>query len=191
MKLADWAEKQGISYITAYRWFRAGKMPCKAIQSESGTILVSENNSTEKTVKAVVYCRVSNHSRKKEIEYQVERCEEYCRSKGYSVHGVYKEIASGMNDERKILWKMLDTKPTVIVVENKDRLTRFGFNYLERLLKEQGCVIDVINRDKFDESDLIKDMISIVTSFCCRLYGSRRGQNKAKKVKEIIDDTND
>jgi putative resolvase len=51
----------------------------------------------------VIYCRVSNHSRKKEIEYQIERCEEYCRAKGYSITKVYKEIASGMNDNRKQL----------------------------------------------------------------------------------------
>jgi predicted site-specific integrase-resolvase len=85
---------------------------------------------------------------------------------------------------------MLESQPTIIVCENKDRLTRFGFNYLEILLKKQNCKIDIINRDMINETDLIKDMVSIMTSFCCRLYGARRGQNKAKKIKDVINDPN-
>ena len=88
-----------------------------------------------------------------------------------------------MNDKRPKLLALLESKPTHIIVEHKDRLTRFGFNYLEILLKQQNCQILVLNRDSEDETDLIKDMISIVTSFCCRLYGMRRGQNKAAKIK--------
>ena len=93
-----------------------------------------------------------------------------------------------MNDNRTMLWKMLDNKPTKIVIENKDRLTRFGFNYLDNLLKEQNCTIEIINKDNQDEQDLIKDMIAIVTSFCCRLYGIRRTQNKLKKIKEVLNE---
>jgi putative resolvase len=188
MKLNDWAKKQGISYLTAYRWFKAGKI--NAIQYDSGTIIVHDENLSNKQEKIVIYCRVSNLSRKKELTYQVERCEEYCRAKGYQVYDVYKEIASGMNDKRKQLIKMLDSNPTKIIVESKDRLTRFGFNYIDMFLKKQGVNIEVINLAKEDEEDLIKDLVSIITSFCCRLYGLRRGQNKSKKIKEIIRDNN-
>jgi predicted site-specific integrase-resolvase len=191
MKLSKWAQKVGLTYDTAYNLFRSGKLPVKAIQLETGTILVEEDKPETKEERVVVYCRVSNHSRKKEIEYQVERCEEYCRAKGYSISKVYKEIASGMNDNRKQLWKMIESEPTKIIVENKDRLTRFGFNYLDKLLSHKGCSIEVINQDHEDETDLIKDMIAVVTSFCCRLYGARRGQNKARKIKETINDKND
>jgi predicted site-specific integrase-resolvase len=96
-----------------------------------------------------------------------------------------------MNDKRKQLIRMLETNPTRIIVENKDRLTRFGFNYLDYLLKKQGCFIEVINLSKEDEEDLIKDLVSIITSFCCRLYGLRRGQNKSKRIKEISIEQND
>jgi predicted site-specific integrase-resolvase len=101
-----------------------------------------------------------------------------------------REVASGMNDNRAEFWKMLQSNPTIIVVENKDRLTRFGFNYLRRLLEKQNCKIEVINQDHEDEKDLIKDLVSIITSFCCRLYGIRRGQNKSKKIQEVLDDNN-
>jgi len=191
MKLSKWAIKVGLTYDTAYNLFRSGKLPVKSIQLETGTILVEEDSPLVEDERVIIYCRVSNHSRKAEMDYQVQRCEDYCIAKGYSVSKVYKEIASGMNDNRKQMWKMIDACPTRIIVENKDRLTRFGFNYLDKLLSAKGCIIEVIHQDHEDETDLIKDMIAIVTSFCCRLYGARRGQNKAKKVKEVVNDTND
>jgi len=186
MKLSVWAKKQGITYTTAYSWFKAGRIP-NAKQYDNGTIIIEEKikNRQEKNI---IYCRVSNQSRKKELEYQVERCETFALAKGIIIHKVYKEIASGMNDKRKQFLKMLDENPTLIIVENKDRLTRFGFNYLKYLLFKLNCEIIVINESKEDEEDLIKDMISIITSFCCRLYGLRRGQNKINKIKQIIND---
>ena len=94
-----------------------------------------------------------------------------------------------MNDNRKELWKMLNSKPGIIIIENKDRLTRFGYNYIERLMKDAGCVIDCMNPNKNDEQDLIKDLVSIITSFCCRLYGMRRSKNKVDKIKQVLDDS--
>lgn len=190
MKLSNWAKKQGISYQTAWRWWKNGKLPVDAEQMKSGTIIIKEQPKVQKE-KVVIYCRVSNQSRKKEIKYQIKRCEDFCIANGWSISKTYKEIASGMNDNRKQLWKMLNDKPTKIVIENKDRLTRFGYNYLERLLKPNGCEIVVINASETDEEDLIKDLVSIITSFCCRLYGLRRGNNKSKKIKNIINDKND
>ncbi len=40
MKLSDWAKKEGIKYLTAYRWFKADKMPVPCYQTDSGTIIV-------------------------------------------------------------------------------------------------------------------------------------------------------
>lgn len=188
MKLKQWAKQQGISYVTAYRWFIGGKMPVPAYQTDSGTIIVQPELKSNKPERIVTYSRVSNHSRKRELEYQVARLQNYCAAKGYSITHQYKEIASGMNDSRPVLWKMLESAPTIIVVENKDRLTRFGFSYIERLMEKQGCKIDVMNRDNEDETDLIKDMIDVVTSFCCRLYGARRGQNKAARIKDVLEE---
>ena len=85
---------------------------------------------------------------------------------------------SGMNDNRKELWKAIDSKPTRIIVENKDRLTRFGFNYLERLLQKQGTEIVVINESEEDKEYLIKDLCSIIYSFCARLYGKGKEQSR-------------
>ena len=187
MKLSAYAKKIGVCYQTAWNLYSNNQIP-GAYKLPSGTIIVPEDNLYNHKKNVVIYCRVSNQSRKKEIQYQVDRCTEFCFNKGITVDKTYKEIASGMNDNRKQLMKMIDNNPTTIVVENKDRLTRFGFNYLETLLKKLNCEIIVINRDKEDEKDLIKDMVSIMTSFCCRLYGIRRGKNKSKQIKNIIND---
>ena len=172
--------------MTAYRWHVAGQIS-GSFTTESGTHFVEmEPSKIDVPHKVLIYCRVSNQSRKKELEYQVERCYAFCAAKGLQAERVYKEVASGMNENRKELWKMLDSEPTTIVVENKDRLTRFGFKYLENLLNRRGCTILVLNPAVSDEQDLIKDMISVVTSFCCRLYGLRRTKNKMDKIRKVL-----
>ena len=92
-----------------------------------------------------------------------------------------------MNDKRTQLIKMLDSAPTMIIVENKDRLTRFGFHYLETLLRKLGCTVIVMNEAATDEQDLMKDLVSIITSFCCRLYGLRRSKNKVEQIQKVLD----
>ena len=129
MKLSDWCKKQGICYMTGYDWFKKGMIP-NSRQLPTGTILVDE--SLVQPERTVVYCRVSSYQQKEHLDRQIERCKEYCLKKGYAVSEIYKEIASGMNDNRKEFWKMIDSKPTLIIVENKDRLTRFGFNCIEK-----------------------------------------------------------
>jgi predicted site-specific integrase-resolvase len=193
MKLSQWAKSQGIHYNTAYNWFRAGTLPVNCYQTSTGTIIIQENQQivNNKIEKVVIYARVSSHNKKDDLERQAKRCEDFCVAKGFSITKTYKEIASGMNDNRKQLWNMINEKPTIIVVENKDRLTRFGFNYLNNLLEKLNCKILVINQEDNEETDIIKDMISIVTSFCCRLYGVRRGHKKTENIKKIIEQIDD
>ena len=101
---------------------------------------------------------------------------------------VTREIGWGGNDTRPKLLKLL-TDPTVgqIVVEHKDRLTRFGFNYIEQLLAMQGRKIETvasnaINLAENGKEDLIQDFVSIVTSFCARLDGQRRSKRKTERI---------
>ena len=188
MKLSKWAKLQGIHYTTALRWFHENNIP-NAKQLPTGTIIVNEKehfvNETNKEVD--VYCRVSSHDKKDDLERQSLRCLEFCSAQGLVVRKVYKEVASGMNDKRPKLTKLLNSNPQHIVVEHKDRLTRFGFNYFEIFLPKNNCQLTVINRDHEEEADLIKDLVSIITSYCCRLYGIRKGQNKANRIKEVFE----
>lgn len=192
MKLSQWAKLNGIHYNTAYRWFHKGTLPVSAYQLDTGTIIVEESKTSIENIenKIVIYARVSSHNKKDDLQRQADRCVEFCNAKGLEIEKIYKEIASGTNDNRPQFWKMINSNPTHIIVEHKDRLTRFGFNYLEQLLGKINCKLIVMNRDAEDETDLIKDMISIITSYCCRLYGIRRGQNKTNIIKKILMEEN-
>jgi predicted site-specific integrase-resolvase len=79
-----------------------------------------------------------------------------------------------------------DTSITRIVVEHKDRLTRFGFNYIETLFEIQGRVIEVVNVAENDKEDLLADLSSVIYSFCARLYGQRRAKRKTEKIVEEL-----
>jgi predicted site-specific integrase-resolvase len=133
-----------------------------------------------------VYARVSSSEKREDLANQALLCEQFCAGRGLVVEKTFKEIASGMNDNRNALNKILDNPPDKLVVLYKDRLTRFGFNYLEKLLAKVGCEIIVVNKNASDQEDLLKDFVAIITSFCCRLYGARRGQAKALKMKENL-----
>jgi putative resolvase len=111
----------------------------------------------------------------------------YCNAKGYKVEKIIEEFGSGINDKRPKLEKLLKEQDfTKIVVEHKDRLSRFGFNYLEVLLNKNNIDIEVINNVDTDEEDIIQDFISIITSYCARIYGKRRSKrNTEKLIKEL------
>jgi putative resolvase len=185
VKLSDYARKLGISYRTAWRWFKAGRI--SGYQADTGTIIVTEP--TPETVpipseaKVAIYARVSATENKDNLEGQAKRLADYCAARGYRVAAVVKEIGSGVNDTRPKLLKLLrDPTITLIVVEHKDRLTRFGFNYIEQLLAMQGRKIEVINLADNGKEDLVQDFVNIITSFCARLYGQRRSKRKAERI---------
>jgi putative resolvase len=185
MKLSVYAHKLGIHYHTAWRWFKAGKIA--GYQADTGTIIVTESLLIESpapvTEKVAIYTRVSAAENKSNLEAQAGRLQDYCAAKGWVVAQVVKEIGSGINDNRPKLLKLLtDPTVTLIVVEHKDRLTRFGFNYIEQLLTLQGRRIEVINQAENGKEDLIQDFVSIVTSFCARLYGQRRCKRKTERI---------
>ena len=94
-----------------------------------------------------------------------------------------KEIGSGVNESRpKFLTLLEDQSISLIVVEHKDRGTRFGFRYIETLLRGQGRSIEVVNVAKNGTDDLLADLVSIIYSFCARLYGQRRAKRKTEKI---------
>lgn len=112
---------------------------------------------------------------------------DFCAAQGIKVVKTYKEVASGMNDERREFWKMVESRPTRVVVENRDRLTRFGFNFISRM----GGFEVVVMNDGADDNDLMRDLVSVMTSFCCRLYGMRRGAGKVRRMRRELDGEKD
>jgi len=179
IKLSQYAKNNSIVYRTAWKWFKEGKIE-NAFTSPSGSIFVKVDEENRSEVKrAIIYARVSNNNRKESLKDQQLFLEQYASTKGYKVIASFKEVGSGMNDTRKTLQKILDRSDyDVIVVENKDRLTRFGFNYIETLLNKNNISIDVVNFTDDDKQDLMQDLISIIYSFSARLYGKRKAKRK-------------
>lgn len=186
VKLSKYAKLNGISYMTAYRHFKAGNL--KGIQLPTKTILVDiEDENNIKEDKVAIYCRVSSSQNKKNLKTQRERLYNYCIAKGYKIDKIVEEVGSGINDNRKKWIELLtDTSITKIVVEHKDRFSRFGFNVIEKLLELQNRKIEVVNNSNDKEDDILQDFISIITSYCSRIYGNKRSKRKTEKIIEEL-----
>ena len=134
-----------------------------------------------------IYARVSNAENKSNLEAQRDRLISFCNAKGYKVSRIEMEVGSGLNDNRKKLERLLEDRSIdLIVVEHKDRLARFGVNYIKKLLNAQGRDIEIVNEVVENKEDLIQDFVSIITSFCARVYGLRRSRRKTEQlIKEL------
>jgi putative resolvase len=192
MKLSQYAKKVGVTYRTAFRWWQNGDI--KGYQLPSGTIVVTEGEERQESRagQVVIYARVSSHEHRANLERQTERLEDYCAAKGYQVSKVVKEIGSGVNDNRaKFLALLEDQRVTTIVVEHKDRAMRFGFRYLQTLLRGQGRTLEVVNLVENNREDLLADLVSIVYSFAARLYGQRRAKRKTEAIVKQLQKADD
>jgi putative resolvase len=181
MKLSTYAKQLGISYQTAWRLFKDGKL--NAYQLPTGTVIVREEESQGSEQSVAIYCRVSSSENKGNLETQKRRLLDYCAAKGYKVSRVITEVGSGINDTRKQWLSLLqDRMVRIIVVEHKDRFTRFGFTGYKTLLNADGRDIEVVNEAENGKEDLLQDLVSIITSFCARLYGQSRCKRKTEKI---------
>ncbi|GHO52161.1 IS607 family transposase [Ktedonobacter robiniae] len=189
MKLSDYAKQQGVRYETAWRWFRDGKIQGRRVGAH--TILIDEPirvSVPSSKPQTVVYTRVSSAENKTNLDSQAERLVAYCAARGYQVGKVVKEIGSGVNDNRpKFLALLADPSVGRIVIEHKDRGTRFGFRYIETLLQTYGREIEVVNQADNGTEDLLSDLTSIVYSFCARLYGQRRAKRKTERLVQELE----
>jgi predicted site-specific integrase-resolvase len=187
MKLSQYAKKIGVGYQTAWLWFKSGKID-GAYKLPSGSVFVPDDKTENKEEYGVIlYARTSSFQNKKLLENQARRLEEYAISKGYHIKQTVKEFGSGLNDERKQLTKILqENKFDKIIVEHKDRLTRFGFNWIQLLT---GNRIEVINESKEKDEDIVKDLISIIHCFSARIYGLRKSQRLKTKIEKAIEET--
>jgi len=97
-------------------------------------------------------------------------------------------VGSGINDARpKFLALLEDPSIDVIIVEHKDRASRFGVRYIESLLRVQGRTLEVVNQAEHGTEDLLADLTSIIYSFCARLYGQRRAKRKTEKIVQELE----
>jgi excisionase family DNA binding protein len=189
-------QRLGISYSTLSRWVREGRV--RAVRTAGGKFRVPESEvrriaeglPISGEVRAIIYARVSSSDQKSDLERQVQYLTQYCASKGYKVVNILSDVASGLKTDKRGLLKLfnyvVNRHVDVVVVTYRDRLTRFGFEYLEFFFKQYSVRVEVV----FDEEpkdayqELVEDLMEIVTLFAGKLYGMR-SHRKRRLVEEF------
>ncbi|SOJ54184.1 hypothetical protein MSIMFB_01683 [Mycobacterium simulans] len=158
-------------------------MPVPVRRLASGTILVDVVAVADHDRRAVVYARVSSHDQRADLDRQVARLRQWSTAHGYTVSQVVCEVGSGLDGKRPKLRRVLsDPSVTVVLVEHRDRLARFGVEYLQAALAAQGRRVVVADPGETTD-DLVGDMIEVLTSMCARLYG--RGGARTRALRAI------
>ena len=179
MKLSVWAKREGIHYQTAWRLFKAGKLGVTAHRLPTGTIIVDD---IPVESGAALYARVSSHDQKKDLEAQMGRLAVYAATQRLTVLDTVSEVGSGLNGHRKGMMRLLrNPRVRTIVVEHRDRLMRFGAEYVEAALAADGRRLLVLDESELKD-DLVQDVIAVLTSMCARLYGRRSAKNRAARA---------
>ena len=191
LTISEVSDKLGITRDCLRKWERKGLI--KPIRTPGGHRRYSEEDLTKITgrsttkdstgKKTVLYCRCSTEKQRENMLRQKLRLIEHAHEKDYD-YLVMEEIASGVNENRRQLNKLMDMiiagQVCRVVIEWKDRLARFGFTYIKKLCDAFSVEVEIINhRDELKyEEEITEDIIAIMTSYSARIYGKRGGRCK-------------
>lgn len=202
MKAKEVLDLLQINRVTLWRYLKQGTI--KATKTVGGQYIYDDESvysfiglKRDKTnTKIVSYSRVSTQSQKDQLKEQTQRIYDSCISKGLTLNEQIEDIKSGMDYNRpgfqKLIKEVIQGNIKTIVIENKDRLVRFGFDILENIFKYFGTSILVLNdsiSNKTYEQELTEDLISIIHYFTMKSYSHRRKLNKIRK--ELEDNKNE
>ena len=165
--------------------WKAGKLPVPAEQLPTGTVVV---HAERRSQGVALYARVSSADQKADLDRQLSRLTEYAVAQGLVVIDAVKEVGSGLNGHRKGMMRLLrNPEIHTIVVEHRDRLMRFGFEYVESAMAADGRKILVIEPEEMTD-DIVRDLHEVIVSMCARLYGKRSARNRAQKALDAINE---
>ena len=189
----EYQKRYNISPQLFYLWRTTGKLQTKELVKNHHLVWVEDEPSNNSRVVAV-YGRVSTSKQKQDLNNQIDVLKKYVISNG-SNPKVFSDIGSGMNEKRPGLISLMNeitqNKISKVVISHKDRLTRFGFGYLETIFKMYNTEIEIINLedDKSFQEELTEDLIAIIHHFSMKFYGKRKNQviNFSKQLKETKD----
>ena len=186
MRLSQWAALHGMHRMTAWRHYNAGTLPPDLQPKKIGNIIYVLANPGARTGRTAGYARVSSAEEKPHLENQANRLWAYAGQNRIPLDQVVSEVASGLNDRRPKLRKLLGD-PTVhtVIIERRERLARFGVGMVETMLQARGGSLVVID-DAEVPDDLVRDMTEILTCFCARLYGKRSAADRARRAMESV-----
>jgi len=194
--LTEACKRLGLAYITLWKWTKEGRV--KVIRLPNGRLalpieefekLKPQEFKIIERPRAVIYARVSGNTQKKrgDLDRQVEVLKNYALKKGYKIVDVITDVGSGLNPNRKGLKQLfklvVQNRVDVVLITYKDRLTRFGFEYLEYFFKRFNVEIEeVLKEEKEPLEELVEDFLHLIISFAGRIYGRR-----SKKAREFIE----
>jgi predicted site-specific integrase-resolvase len=200
--------KQAMDYLsvsksTLHRWDREDKLkPIKTsgghrryvveeLDKFIGKLSIGKAEFGEVVVAIYSRCSTADQKAHGDLDRQSLRNTEYCIKKKYKIEHIIKDIGSGLNDKRigfiKLCDLVTDRKINKVIIENKDRLTRFQFNLIERFFSSYGVEIEISNKKELTQEDeLINDFMMLMASFTGRIYSKRAQENRKKrKLKDI------
>ena len=189
----EYQKRYNISPQLFYLWRTTGKLQTKELVKNHHLVWVEDEPSNNPRVVAV-YGRVSTSKQKQDLSNQIDVLKKYVISNG-SNPKVFSDIGSGMNEKRpgliSLMNEIVQNKISKVVISHKDRLTRFGFGYLETIFKMYNTEIEIINLedDKSFQEELTEDLIAIIDHFSMKFYGKRKNQviDFSKQLKETKD----
>ena len=182
ISLTAWDRLYGFDKATTSRMHRDGRLPpeLQVEQLPNGRYYVVVPPQNEG--RCVVYARVSSADQKEDLDRQVGRVVEWATQQGCRPDEVVKEIGSGLDGNRRRLRRLIaDHTVGTVMVEHRERLCRFGFEYVEAALAGRGARILVMEDNEL-EGDLVRDVTEVMTSLCARLYGRRSARRRAERA---------
>lgn len=192
-KPKEFAKKIGVSVSILRRWDREKRLvPLRTetnhrVYTDDDIFKVLNLEKPNNQGKIVVYCRVSSHAQKDDLQSQLEAMQTFCLAQGIAVDEWHSEVGGGLNFKRKIFLSLMDRiqigEIKTLYVAHKDRLARFGFDYFEHMANRHNCQIVVVNQEKLSpQQELVEDMLAIIHSFSSRLYGLRKYKKQVKQM---------
>ena len=194
-KPKDFAKMLNVSVKTLQRWDNENTL--KAYRNPKGRRYYTHEqylSFTEASYninkRIVIYARVSTNNQKDDLNNQVEFLKNYANLKGLIVNEIITDIGSGLNYNRKkwneLINDCINQKVQTIIISNKDRFIRFGYDWFERFLLNYGVNIIIVNNDKLSPNEeLIQDLLSIIHVFSCKIYGLRKYKKFISEDKDV------
>jgi predicted site-specific integrase-resolvase len=195
ISLAEWGRIQGISYKTAWRMYRDGRLPegLHAERLPTGTIRVREvlppapNGSRQDA--AFIYARINPRQAQADLDLQISLCRTFCAARGWTILKTITESAPALGLGRHKLHRLLDPPPRRLVIWKESILSRFDFRIFELLLRSCQCELVIVDRsdDSRGEGGALEDLVDAVSAVCHRHYGVKRGNLLLQEFRKLMD----
>jgi putative resolvase len=205
LSLEEAASRLNVCKLTLRTWDNEKKLP--AVKTKGGhrryresDILKFQGHDVPKKKDnpdvVCIYARVSSHEQKQkgDLDRQKARLLESCMAKKYQADFILCDVGSGMSSSRpklKTLFGLVrERKINKVVLEHKDRLTRWHFGIFKEFFNSFGVEIEWVDEgvEKTYEQELVDDMITLMSSFSSRIYGKRSAENrKARKLAKMTE----